>query len=275
MHAKTDRIYKQQTGNKGITKVMNMEKLDDFYLIENYVEGKLTGSELNDFEKKIEKYPELKQYLADYQYLVKEIQDYSRQETKKTLENIHREVIEKKQTQSWKKNSFIKIAAVFGTLIILASPFFYQQFSNGNKNDTIFRENFEAYSSFSTERGTATTHYDALEKSAQYYYQKNNFEEAVLLYEEYFKENPEVPKISRFYYAVSCLGAGHTEKAIENMDMLLLDPKFVLYEQTLWYAALAELKNGNNKKAIAHLETIIQIDGVFALRSKSLKSQIK
>jgi hypothetical protein len=253
-----------------------MSKIKRMEQIELYVEGKLNGTELNEFEEELNSDETLVNDLENYKKAVESIRISSRNKMKGELKTIHNEVIGSRYKIS---NPFIKtmkIAAVlFGILVISWPSLYFFRQSRQSKSERLFAENFAPYMNITTQRGEVMTKDKVLQNAAMYYYNNREYDKAVVNFDELIKTqvNPE-PTIW-FYYGITCLATNQNDKAIGIFTKLTSDKDYVLFEQSEWYLSLSYIKAKNKQKAIALLEKISLQNGQYSIKATNLLYELK
>lgn len=242
--------------------------------IELFLENKLKGDDLKEFEKHLKDDKNLAQQLSNYHLAVKEISKICKDELKSKLKYIHNDLILDQDKQKQRRTAYLRIAAVFLGLIILAVPILYYKNLKQANNDQLFTEYFSPYTNVVSNRGSEIDENNILNASAMYYYDKKEYGKALLNFEELL-ERTNLETSALFYYGISCLGAGEDNKAIEVLNKLSKSEDNVYYEQVIWYLALGNIKIDNKARSIELLEIMINQKGSYARKAAELLSRIK
>jgi len=221
--------------------------------IERYLEGKLTESELVEFENRMNHDPEFLEWVENYRIAVKSVEFYGKRKLKKRLHKIHvEEVLEKPMSG---KRQWMLIAAAFFGIMIVTAPFLYNHFYRNPDYDTLFKDNFGLYPDVLSKRGQSEQA-DIMLEEAMSYYKNKDFENALALFGELDKKHAKYSDVIKFYKGISLLGAGKDSEATEVFKKVTSEPGQPFYEQARWYLALTYLKTGNKKEATKLLQEI-------------------
>jgi hypothetical protein len=93
-------------------------------------------------------------------------------------------------------------------------------------------------------------------------YQAGRYSEAVTLFEQALADEPANVE-ALFYSSVSYLAVNKPDKALANLDKVLLAKNHSLLEPAKWYKALAFIKKGDKKNARLLLEQIEKENGAY------------
>lgn len=248
-----------------------MKNYDDFQRIEHYLEGKLTEDDVLAFEDRLKSDKEFANQLKNYNTIISEIREFSRNELKNQLTRIHYEVIpmkEKKDPIGFK--GYLRVAAVILALVVLSSPIIYNKYFKKSSCEKLFTEYFEPYSNISSQRGSLIDEENLLKESAMYFYEKGDYNKAILSFEELLSHYNTKDNQTLFYYGISCLGSEENAKAIEVLNKLNEEGDLVFYEQVKWYLALAYLNVSEKEKSKNLLVKLVDYNGSYLDRANEL-----
>lgn len=260
---------------------------NDIELIESYLKGKLTGAELENFEKRKKEDPAFREMLEDMELMIGGIKQSAKnslldelKELDKSLPEINIEKVKKSRTQVYKLNkpqntrrlifSTLAIAASF-TLLITLFPFQ----SPYNKYNTPYVE--QLHPTLRSEGYVMTE-----EDKAFSAYKLGDYERAIKLLLKIGVDDPN---------GLLCLGYSYMEEKdylsaincfnkIINNKSWYNNPSFTYsINEATWYLALSYLKTRNYKKAgelfekLADNENDHTIESKEILKNKKLKSK--
>lgn len=231
---------------------------------------------------------DIEEYTEREVIIGKAVQKAIKTDYKKELRDLHLELEKEGKLNVARATGKVKrltavryfaAAAVIGLLLV--AGLFY--FPKGEQD--IFANNFEPYEDVLSEdveivlseRGAAldVEALEALQKGLKDY-QKENFEQAIPVFEQYLKSSAKDYKTNdvQFYLAVSNLAVGNKLKAIESFEKLLKSEKFKLKTATQWYLALAYLQNNQNEQAKPLLE-ILKTNEKYADKAQKILEGLK
>lgn len=251
-----------------------MKDLDQIKQIELYLENILPCGELKSFEENLVTDKELANKLANFNTAINEVKSYYRDDLKSKLKHIHKEVIPERVSETPGIKNYLKVAAVILALIVLSTPLIYNKFFKQSNCDQLFTEYFEPYTNVTTQRGNDIEESNLLKQSAMYYYEKKEYDKAIVNFDELMNKENCCDLTTMFYYGVSCLGVEDNEKAIEVLSELSVNEESVLYEQTTWYLSLAYLKTNNKVKTQELLNKLVLFEGSYADRANDLLREL-
>lgn len=246
-----------------------METVDIFETIELYLKGGLRGKALEEFNAKLKSDKEFAEKVENIKAGIMSIELNGRFELKNKLEKIHKEVITNKTSY----NFILKIAAIFVGLILLSSPFIYHNFFNKTDNEQLFASYFKTYPDIISQRSSEMPANIMLEE-AMSYYKNEEYENAIVLFNELLDYEYKDNIYLRFYCGISYLGIGNIDQAREIFRNLSNDTNSKLYYQVKWYLALSYLKNGNNESAEELLKEVIENKGYNQKNAKKLLKKL-
>jgi tetratricopeptide (TPR) repeat protein len=253
-----------------------MNKLQKLEQIELYLEGKLAGHELEEFEEELRTDQDLLNELENYKKAVEGIRILSRNQMKTKLKSIHHEVIGSNVRIANPSFKLIKIAAVIiGVLILTLPSLYFFMHSQKTKTERLFEENFSPYINITTQRGEIMSKDEMLQNTAMYYYNNREFDKALVNFDELIKTQVNPDPTLWFYYAITCLAAAQDEKAIRIFTKLTSDKNYLLFEQSQWYLALSYMKAKDKQKAIGVLKKISSQNGHYSIKAENLLTELK
>lgn len=216
-----------------------------------YLDGDLSGDELNDFEKLLASNVDMQEELENLKIARLAVQHYG---LKEQVAAVHQDMMaefKNNSNQSPSKGksylfirSTMKIAASILFFLVLFAGYQYTTV----KSSKLFSDNYQPYV-WSTERGEAPS-------SIESYYIGKNFNKVIAL----LNNNPQPNAQELFLGGQACLSLKQPEKAIRQFNRVLTDTTVVNYykDDAEYYLALSYLANGEHLKAKVLLEKIYQ-----------------
>ena len=228
---------------------MNLED-DKLHQIEKYIEGRLTESELFEFEVELENDPEFRSFMqsvtrplaSPYASLMARVSMHLRH----AAEGITK--FHEKSFSSQEK--YWAIATSVIVVVLTTGIWFSGTLISTHKGETLFNEHFSVYHTAidvnraSYELSNAVENYDA-----------GKFNEATHFFLVQLSNEPG-DLVSEFYLGVSRLASEKPIMAEQSFKKVLNSRKDELKEPSEWYLALCKLKTGKLKEARTMLQKI-------------------
>lgn len=169
-------------------------------------------------------------------------------------------ISEKEINNPFKRNRrllyFVSSAAAAVLIFFLLNFIFNANISN----EELFSDYYKTYEMIGIQiRSNSKT--DIVFQEASNYYATNQFENAVLKYQEYINnDNTRVQPY--FYLGLSQIETKQYKNALQTFEQILL--RFDEYEiESNWYSALCFIKTGENEKAVEILKEISTIKCIY------------
>ncbi|GAB5527666.1 MAG: hypothetical protein Roseis2KO_55380 [Roseivirga sp.] len=224
---------------------------DTYELIERYLQHDLQGDELTRFEQALQQDESL---VAEVN-LQRSVQQLLVEEDVQALDKQLTDLRKDYGAETPKLLPFRKIWFAAAAVLMLSIAYigFFMQ-ADPLSGEEAFTTYFEPYPADNAVRSDD----DSLKLSQMYQgleaYERADYGEAMTLLQPLLKESIR----ARFYYGVSQLAIGETERAIatlaemSNEDSIYEDP-------AAWYSALGLLKLGEREQAVNLLERIVEV----------------
>ena len=252
---------------------MNLNELE-IELIEKYVEGRLEGEAMTDFNTRMKSDKAFADEVTVYQQLMKGVESYGaddfmtkvgqweneyknapKQEARDTKNDADGKVVKLSSRRQYIK--YMGIAAAVALALFAGSQLFT---SEGMTTQRAFNENFEAYQDVITDRGSSDV---STLKIGMGLYNKGTYDEAAEALEKYITQEinndrpPNELLPARFYLANAQLAEGNIESAVNNFK-IVSSSENSFQQQSDWFLALAFLKTDNLPNTKAQLNLILQ-----------------
>ena len=161
------------------------------------------------------------------------------------------------------------VAAAIALMVGLALWVFLRPPSNAS----LYADYYEPYAmNFGARGGNA----DQQLAEAGSLYKNGNYEKAIPVFNSLLNEDIDNEDGVKLALGISYMEMGDNEKAIVYFENLINKKDAPYYEQGLWYAALAETKQGENESAINHLRALSEVDGSYYFeKSAALLEELK
>lgn len=230
-------------------------------LIEKYFSHQISDAEFNQLKKWIEEDELFKNEFYQQLEIQKTISEANHSQIKERLKRLD------KKTK--KKNTWYLYAASVAILMVLGFLFYKPQ----QELQEIYVENFEAYPNvinIATRSGLENKN-DASE--AFQYYEKELYHEAVLAFDQAYKNHPEDYLL--FYKGVSLLAQ---QKTNEGINVFLSydweKNQSDLTAAAYWYLGLAYLKQEQLSLAKLHLQKVMASENHLQIQAQNLLKEL-
>lgn len=230
-------------------------------LIEKYFSHQLSDAEFNQLKKWIEEDELFKNEFYQQLEIQKTISEANHSEIKERLKKL--------SNKPKNKNKWYLYAASVTILMILGLLFYKPQ----HELQEIYAENFEVYPNvinIATRSGLENKN-DASE--AFQYYEKELYHEAVLAFDQAYKNQPEDYLL--FYKGVSLLAQHKTNegiKVLHSYDWEKNQSEFA--EAANWYLGLAYLKQEQLSLAKLHLQKVMASENHLQIQAQNLLKEL-
>lgn len=246
-----------------------MEEMDKVQTIEDLLAGELSANEQAILREEIAKDPALQALLKDEETLVEGIRQWSRNELKKKLQALDKEMEQtpksQENTTATKSTNWKPLLAAAGISILLTLYFI---FGGGATSDELFQKYYEPYQAYASviSRGVETEA-DRL-TVAMKAYENGEYTKAIQQF-----ETIAAGEQRDFYLAQSYLAVGEHFKALPLLEQLSetgAEPKSSIN----WYLALSYLKGENISYATEVLQRLATYDNSYQMRAKELLKEL-
>ncbi|MFK8007586.1 MAG: hypothetical protein AB8H03_14500 [Saprospiraceae bacterium] len=257
---------------------------DILKLIEAYLENELSDSERTDFEQRLKTDAALAKQMQLHQEVDLALSNPKSFEMETILSEIGDEFSEKYRTP--KKNSFsssrirfIYTASIAASFILLAAFLWWQFGQSASNPQQLYAKFYEPYSISTAIRSTNQTINSKLNEG-QKKYQEKNYKEAISQFDVILKNenlNTNDIPIVYFYKALSHLGLEELDEAKTMLDKIVAISDHSYLQQSQWYLALIEMKNGNSERVNFWLNKVLQTSsqGKYAKQAKELLKDLE
>lgn len=228
------------------------EKTDKVKQIIDYLDDKLEGQSLEEFENQIENDLDLQKEVQDYNSLKDGVIAYGEMTLKEELEVIHQRTFPDSYSRFSSLRRWGPIAASILFLIALA-----WWWNSNQKEPDLFKEYYAVYTIPASSRSTAS---ELKLLAANELYQRGSYKEAISLFEEIDKPDGRVS----LALGICHLELDQFETAQSLFTDLINSPDQDIYQNLAqWYLALSYLKQeqpGNAEKWLEILANNVSAD---------------
>ena len=238
-------------------------------LLYKYFKNSLSQDEQVIFDKLLAKDDDFRKQLEFEENVKRVIVEREKGHLKKKLQGFEaqRPQTGHNRNKYWKP---LQIAASVAILFV-AGWYLYTSSSSASPEE-LYASNYEIYPNtvYSITRGDSKD--NSLERKAFEAYEGNNPKTAIVRFEE-LAARSGLDYID-FYLAQANLADGQFQKALDLFENIIKEQTDFKTE-SYWYAALANIKLGNEDRAISHLNKLI-IEGYYKkVEAKELLEELK
>lgn len=263
--------------------------MDFFKKIDAYLDGELTGSELNNFLEEMKRNRELASEVELYKNVNKLLHDKAADDNKrKDLEELHLEYI--KSRNKIKKNSiaapliiklnrrrifYYAVAAGLAILIIASGIYFFTRI-NSYSNQELFADYYMPYEYSSATRGAGddkNIKEDPFDKGIDQY-EAANYSVAIPFFQKSLKEDT-TDLGADFFCGICYIETNQYNKALTSFQKIISARSISYSEEAYWYLGLCYLKTENKKKAIEQFRFLEQDSGYYMAKSQEILSKME
>lgn len=229
--------------------------------IQHYINGQLTGSELEAFEIYLRENLEFQEEVRS-QMIIQSASSLMRDEELKERMNAIEDQISTKNSVNYKV--FIRWAAI---LLLVTLPLYYFIAESGKSNQDLYIAYFEPYPNvLGPTRDENTIVIDGMVD-----YETEAYSQAANKLLKALAANPQNNGI-RLYLGISLMNTDRFDEAISVLKAMPDDSRFI--HQAKWYESLAYLAVNKPDAAIRLLEEL-EIESSYDSKTKELLSEIR
>ncbi len=243
------------------------------HLISRYLEGEMDPIEATGFEEALENNPELKEEMDLYREVDSAIADTEVLDLRAQLDEIHEELTPQLEKITKKSSKRVLRYAVAASIAVIISLGTYSLFFKKVNNNKIVTEFYKPYDVTLINR-SANTNITPMMREALYKYENQEYNEAVLLFQDILEINPEMTA-SHLYSGISYLELQEYEKAKESFIAVLEHNDNLYMEQAEWYLGMVYIMKDEKDKARMQFRKIKQSDGIHRDEASRILRKLK
>lgn len=218
-------------------------------LIDKYLLGNITKTELDMLQTKSSSNPELADQLQQDLEIVSGIQSHGNQQLKERLKAIHKEVIvDAPQKAKIRRLGITQIAVAASVILLLAAGLWF--FLSPQASTDIYATYYQPHSNISlTTRGDENSLADA-----ETFYLNKQYAAALPIFEKTLVQ-PNIPNADQIRLAAGIceMELGNFGNAIEYFELIIQNEAPLQIDHAIWYSALSFVKLGDKARAITML----------------------
>lgn len=242
-------------------------------IIDRFLDGDLSGIELEQFRKELDDNPAMQAELKLQQKINDALKEKDIIEFRQQLTEIQQEVVPYSKPVTVRNYSYKKIMGMAASLIVLLTIAFTVKYLTGvNSTEKVFTKYYQRYEPLNFRSGSDEI--DLLYRNGLIAYQNEDFEKA----RNYFEQ---VLKIDGSRMEANLLnGASDMElekyKAASNSFQKVIDQKDNLFiEDAEWYLGLCYLKTKETQKAIGQFSKIANGNSIKKEEARKILKKIE
>lgn len=222
--------------------------------ITNYLDGKLSGKELDVFLQEVKNNPELSELLSLHKEVDAAIKDKDAQRMREKLDKAYIDFIASENASHKQKKTatgiirlkkYIKYAAVIA--LLFSGTMYLIITRNKLSPNQLYSIYYQPYETDIAIRSTDLEKSKILE--GVYLYQQGNYNEANKNFSEVVKSNPNCME-AYFYKAMSLMELQKYEEVAHSLHIILENDQSAYTTHADWYLGLCYLKMNKKNKAI-------------------------
>ena len=235
-------------------------------VLERYLAGDLTGTELSDFEKLLLIDEGLAAEVRFQRELFEAILDEKKVQLRATLNDIHirRNFKSRFKIYSWKTQS---IAASIMVTMLLGGSLLFNQVFNGSTEQKLYNQYFQPETTLLTVR-SADVPLSSVEQGMNYY-EIEEYEKAISAF-----SSDANNLLGKLYSGYSFMHLGNYEMAEAQFIAILDNHDNLLIDQAEWNLGLCYLKTGKSDKAKQIFEHIVNTQTNYKNKALELLNEM-
>ena len=235
-----------------------MNKKDRTILIEQYLDGKLQGDDLKNFEILLRTEEEFTQDFS----LQKEIRDTLSkkdfQDLREKLKAVNENFEKEKQFAIKRKPVlFYAISAIIIIAVIISIYIFNKTYTN----DELFLSYYKQYDADIITRGAEETPKDIYTQALRAYDYKKYYE-ALALFNQ-ISATSEFIIQKEYFTGLSYMELHKFDEAIRHFENASSDKRNAFYDDVIWYLGLCYLKTNQTNLAIQQFKKLLKNDSFY------------
>jgi len=246
----------------------------DIELIDRYVKGELSGNVLQDFKQRLANDTALAEQVDWHARLVGGIKRQSRKELKAYLQSLDTQAASPTQVAEQEKKvvslTFWKYAVAAAVALLIAAVFWLYPLRTSP--EALFAQYYQPYPNVEATIERNDEMADAYQQAFQWY-EDGQYEEAAAAFEELLKADIQSEALN-FYIGLTALELNQSDKALQYFESVIKHPDHKYYQQSLWYATLASLKNEDTESAKKYLQQLSDEKGFYGNKATQLLEEL-
>ena len=246
--------------------------MNNFEVIEKYIDGELEGIELLDFEKLLSSSKDIKRDYNLSLEINKSIIEEDVMALRETMDSIYKKESKVKRILSVApKRKFYYAAA--SVALLIATGGLVQRLSGPDlDNNAVFEKYYAPYDATITYR-SGNTEIDKTLLRALESYEERDYEQALILFEEVLNSRKDDMAVN-LYSGISYMEEEKYQKASTSFNSIIKNNDNLFIEQAKWYLAMCYIKTGKEADAKNILNELINEEGYYKKQAKRVLKDI-
>ena len=223
--------------------------MEEKNIIQEYLDGNISGEDLQEFEQRMESDPEFRSEVESLQKVEKELGILGAESFINKVSQWESEYQEQESEDSTPVRSmdspFKTYYAIAASLVLAVAAGYFLFFGSPASPESVYQEYYSPYEDMILERGDNTIQEQLL--NGMKAYNEGRYSEATNYFSPYLEANPEDYRVW-FYQGISQAETDMLEAALSSFEKAANDSMF--RQQAQWYSALTWLKSGDSEKGI-------------------------
>lgn len=246
----------------------------DIELIDKYVKGELSGDALAGFEQRLATDITFAEQVEWHEKLVGGIKKQSQKELKDYLQSLEEEDVSLHIKSEPKIKFFLsdywKYSMAAAVTLLIVSAFIFNWLRPSPQD--LFVQYYQPYPNVEAtiERNDEAT--GAYTQAFQLY-EDGQYAEAAIAFDQLLERYPQTEALN-FYAGLTALELNRSDKAIAYFEKVISNPDHKFYQQAVWYASLAALKNEDTTNAKQYLQQLSGETGFYGNKAMQLLDEL-
>ena len=222
-------------------------------LIEQYLDGKLKGADLELFDEKLQTDHQFALEVTGYRNTIESIDAYGRDLFSESIAGWEEELEESAKEKEVKIVPFKRYVAIAATLLLLLIPAAYLIFFYQSQESRLFAQHFQPYENITNVRSDDRS--NELLQQGMTAYDSKAYRQAIELLNEYVHAN-QSDATAIFYLGEAYLANDQPEQAETQYLAVVENGDNVFVEIAQWHLALTYLKQDKTEQLQELLQSI-------------------
>jgi len=241
-------------------------------IIDKYLYGEMDDQELKDFERLLATDKEVQEELELHRSIDDAIIEEDIMSFRDTMQMIYAEDQKVKRVPAGFPRRKLYFAAATLALLLATGGIVKKVSQPEYDNHEIFNKFYQPYDVTVTYR-SGNTETDRLLLTALQKYEDENYEEALLLFEQLLEKRKDDMAVN-LYSGISYLEMEKYQKATHTFQTIIADDNNLFIEQAEWYLAMCYVKTDENGKAKELLDELIKKESYYKEMARQIKKEL-
>ncbi|MBI9053935.1 MAG: hypothetical protein JEY96_08975 [Bacteroidales bacterium] len=248
--------------------------MDNFEVIEKYIDGELEGSELINFEKLLSTDDDIKHNYnlsLEINNSIKEDDVIALRETMNYMYNEEETKVRRIPTVFAKRKVYYAAASI---ALLVATGGIVQKLAHPDlDNNAVYEKYYAPYDATVTYR-SGNTEVDRILLKALERYEDRDFENALVLFEEVVSSHGDDMSV-KLYTGISYMEEEKYQKASTSFSKIIVNNDNLFIEQAKWYLSMCYIKTGSDNDAVYLLKELINEQSTYTDKANKVLRDIE